>query len=491
MDTAPICQAKSRSGKLLVFLAVLLPVLLSIAGLVLDGGLLMLEGRRAQHAADAAATAAALDLGSVTGDPEATAREAVHDWNGLPGADVHVAIPPDTGPFAGRPGYVEVTVRQPYDSHFLSAAGIADSPTATSRAVAGREAATGPAAVVLLDPDPPEVTLAPLPLSLPSLLPLLGGLEVLGLGRLRVSGAIHVNNAWGGLDENGDPVGDGPSLRHACSCTPLLRLTHVLATDIRVVGGVDNPANYGSTQAGQPSPLRANRRPVADPYAALPAPMVAADPVHVVPTEYGGVSVVNLPLLQPPHVLRPGVYEWIQVVSGRVIFEPGVYIIRGVNPATQIGLSILTGTVQADGVMFYLTNTAGYSPVLGLPDDLDGEAPPPGPGVLTLLPSAVIDVGLLNSRFSPLSAPGSPFDGLLVYQRRQDRRPILIVQQGLLGNSSLSGNVYAKWAHVVLTAHGTHRCAFVCGSLRVLSVLETRIEPLDFLPPAEDVFLVE
>jgi hypothetical protein len=215
------------------------------------------------------------------------------------------------------------------------------------------------------------------------------------------------------------------------------------------------------------------------------------DPINVVATEYGGVSVVNLPLLQPPYVLRPGVYDWIQIVSGRVIFEPGVYIIRGVNPVTQIGLNILTGMIQADGVMFYLTNSAGYTPASGLPDVTDGETAPAGPGVLNLVPSAVIDVGLLNSRFSPLDDPGSPFHGLLIYQRRVDRRPILIVQQALLGSPEIAGNIYAKWAHVLLTANGTFRCAFACGSLRVASVLDTRIDPLSPLPPAFDVFLVE
>ena len=37
-------------------------MLIAIVGLVLDGGLMMNECRRLQHAADAAATAAAMDL---------------------------------------------------------------------------------------------------------------------------------------------------------------------------------------------------------------------------------------------------------------------------------------------------------------------------------------------------------------------------------------------------------------------------------------------
>jgi len=481
-----------RPGKLIVLLAVLLPVLISVAGLVLDGGLLMVKSRETQHASDAAATAAAAALAWNSGEPEQTAHEYVQQFNDMPSAIVDVQTPPSAGSYAGRSGFIEVTVEQPYSAHFLANAGIFGDLSVTTRSVAGAEAATAEAAVVLLDPAPPDITIGSLPLALPSVTPLLGGLEVLGLGRLRVNGAVLVNNTCGGLDENGDQVGESQllGLKHACSCTPLLALTHVLATDIRVVGGVDDPDNYGSIQSGQASPLRANRRAVPDPYAALPTPTVSADSTNVVSTEYGGVTVLTLPL-QAPRVLRPGVYDWIQVIAGRVIFEPGVYIIRSVNPVTQLALNITIGNVQANGVMFYITNSPTFSPSSGLPDSSDGETPPAGPGVLTLVPSALIDVGLLNSQFSGLNDPTSPFDGMLIYQRRRDRRPIVIVQQGLLGNASMSGNVYAKWSHVVLTANGTLNSAFACGSLRVLNVLDLRLAPLDPLPPAYDVFLVE
>ncbi len=65
--------------------------------------------------------------------------------------------------------------------------------------------------------------------------------------------------------------------------------------------------------------------------------------------------------------MTPGVYDWIQVVSGKVVFNPGVYIIRSVNPVTQIGLSVLAGQVSANGVMFYITNTTTYSATSGAP----------------------------------------------------------------------------------------------------------------------------
>src|SRR3954466_445900 len=55
-------RCRRREGKILVMFALLLPVLLGVTGLVIDGGLLMAAQRQAQNAADAAATAAAMDM---------------------------------------------------------------------------------------------------------------------------------------------------------------------------------------------------------------------------------------------------------------------------------------------------------------------------------------------------------------------------------------------------------------------------------------------
>ena len=266
--------------------------------------------------------------------------------------------------------------------------------------------------------------------------------------------------------------------------------TRVRADDVRVVGGVDHPACYGPLTVGDESPLKANRRPVPDPYKSLPAPTLSADPVNVSSTNRGAVTVINLPIL-PPVRLRPGVYDSIQVVTGPVVFEPGVYIIRDVNPLTRIGLTILAGPVTAEGVMFYFTNSPGYSPTTGAPDQSDGETSPGNPGLLTILPSALINGALLQTRFSGLDSPGSPFHGMVMYQRRQDRRPILILGLPLLGSSSFSGNIYAKWGSLILGGTGTYRSAMAVGSLRILDVIDCEIDPIKPLPPASDVFLVE
>lgn len=297
----------TRAANVLVLLAVLLPALLGIVGLVIDGGLMMDEYRALQHATDAAATASAMDLrlGKSTATATATANEFIHVANQLPEASVVVRIPPASGPFAGQAGYVEVEAESHYRSRFMPIVGGMLDNTLRTRAVAGNSNVTTGAAVVVLDPDPADLSIPPLP-GLPALPSLIAGLEVEGLGCFSVDGAVLVNNEWGSVDENGDPSGEAAGPPYGVSCMPVLSTTRLRARDIRVVGGVDDENNYQNFVSGEASPLQANRLPVPDPYAALPVPTTSSDPSNVNATLRGGVTVAGLPLVGPPVTLQPG-----------------------------------------------------------------------------------------------------------------------------------------------------------------------------------------
>jgi Flp pilus assembly protein TadG len=490
------CGGRSRrSGKILVMMAILLPVLCGFAGLVLDSSLLMADFRNLQHASDAAATEAATTLfnGGNTAAATAAAVACIQLENGFADANVQVNIPPSTGPYAGNASYVEVIASEQKSTYFVQVLGALKPPTVRVRSVAGFQPSTAGAAVDVLEANPPGVTINLAPyVSLSQTLPplQLGGLEVLGLGQLQVNGAVLDNNQWGGVDQNGNQVGQSTAPPYGAACMPLLSLTSLSARNIRVVGGVDNPANYGNFTSGQASPLRANQLPVPDPYANLPAPTVAIDPVNVIATTYGGVQVTGLPLITPPTVLNPGVYDWIEVVSGSVVFNPGVYIVRGVNPSTQLALNVVAGTVTANGVMFYVTNTTTYLPTSGAPDASDGNTVAPPPTAMQQIPSVVI-ASLLGSSYSGLNSPASPFNGLLIYQRRLDRRPIVLADQQLLLAGTLQGTVYGKYAQIVFAANGTFDLCLVGGSIRFANILQTMLAPTQPLPPAQDVYLVE
>jgi Flp pilus assembly protein TadG len=483
-----------RRGKVLVAVAVMLPALFAMIALVIDGNGLMGQWQCLQHAADSAAQAAAMDLlkGSASAVAVTTANQYVTRYNPAGNATVVVHIPPQQGAYTGDARFVEVIATQPGQTFFARVVGALATPPLAARSVAGYESTTAGAAVVVLDPSPSPLslpaTLAGVP-SLPSLPSLIGGLEVLGAGNLQVQAAVLVNTTWGGVDQNGDPAGSSPGPPYGIACTPVISATKLLATDIRVVGGVDNPANYASLYAGKPSPLQANKLPVPDPWIDLPVPTTSADPTNVRSDSFGGVQVALLPLQQ--RTLSPGVYDWIEVDSGQVTFTPGIYIVRSVNPISGIALALLGGQVTAVGTTFYITDNASYSPDQGSPDDGDGDNQPPPSAAMTLVPSAVLNIGLPGSTFAAINSPSSPFNGIILFQRRFDRRPIVLVQQQLLGGGSFTGGVYAKWGHVMLVGEGTFNVSVVSGTMRVVELLNCTIAPPSLLPPVQEVFLVE
>ncbi len=81
---------------------------------------------------------------------------------------------------------------------------------------------------------------------------------------------------------------------------------------------------------------------------------------------------------------------------------------------------------------------------------------------------------------------------MLLYQRRNDRRPIVLAATQLIGGGQASGTIYAKWGHVAFVGgSGAYDLRMVCGTLRVLTVFDTTLAPSELLPAAQDVFLVE
>jgi Flp pilus assembly protein TadG len=584
----------------LVTFAILIPSLCGIVGIVIDGGLMMTEHRRLQHATDAAATASATDLrlGKSAAVARTTAENYLKTENGLGDASVVVTIPPSSGPYAGRAGYVQVEAEREYRSKFMQVLNHVFDHTLHTRSVAGVDNVTAQAAIVVLDPNPLDTSvpdsdqLTSIPsastadevvsgmnisqqitslglgsatagivtrltdalrtqideaittatqaaagvVDIPALPTLTGGLEIEGLGTLRVDGAIHVNNEWGGFDENGEAVGSAPGPPYAVACMVALPTTNLRARDLRVTGGVDDPQNYQNFEAGGKSPLQANRLPVNDPFRQLPVPSVTSDSSNVSPNLHdpGHAVVVSLgpasllpsmtqdvvdaalaplsslvrsvvePVVTPvigdmveslltPPALTPGVYESITVVSaGEVKIDPGVYIIRGISPLTHKSLVILGGSVKADGVLFYITDSSAFSAQTGAPDASESSNDAPSNAATSADPSVVLVPALPASNISGLNDANSPFNGMLIYQRRLDRRPIVLGATQLIGGGNISGTVYSKWGHIIFQGGlGSYDLRFVTGTMRVVTMFDSTIAPTNPLPAAQDVLLVE
>ena len=108
-QTPGAADPNRRTAAILVWFALLLPLLLGITGLVIDAGLLMAAHRHLQNSVDAAAMAGASDLSNGLTEFEAvfTAEQFVKSHHDLANAKVDVFAPPKNGPYAGEDGYVE------------------------------------------------------------------------------------------------------------------------------------------------------------------------------------------------------------------------------------------------------------------------------------------------------------------------------------------------------------------------------------------------
>ncbi|MFP5343339.1 MAG: pilus assembly protein TadG-related protein, partial [Candidatus Limnocylindria bacterium] len=113
-------RARGR-GQIVVLFAGSIVVLLLIAALVFDVGMMLVERRDQQNAADAAALAGARHVLVSATDAETAARRIARA-NGFDDADpdevVNVYIPPIHGRYAGLPGFVEVQIEASRPSIF-------------------------------------------------------------------------------------------------------------------------------------------------------------------------------------------------------------------------------------------------------------------------------------------------------------------------------------------------------------------------------------
>jgi hypothetical protein len=477
-----------RDAAIAVKFALLLPVLIGMLGLVIDSGLMMASHRQTQSAADAAALAYAMDRmrGRSASQASATATTFVTVHNDLvDSTPLTIHEPPQTGPYAGRADFVEVSVTTPIRTNFIQVLGIGANQLVRARAVAGFEAVAAGEGVMVLDPGATP------------------GLSVSGQSTLRVRGSIVVNSAQGGVDENGIAV-DGPSPTPAASAgQPNDSSKGIYAERIDVVGGVDRPAQFKPINPGDPSPLRTRQLGETDPLRSFPVPTVAlgVDKTFRGDVQIGGgnsqgvqpggyVSGVNSIAKQgdvianglhiaaaDDAILHPGVYSSIAIQGGTTYFIPGIYVISA-NKKNQSVFSIsgVSPLVIAEGVMIYNTGH-NYNPDNGNPDSNDGETPPPGNSDLedgAMLGSFSLNRGM---KFSPLDTTKYDYaslyngakhvserlNGMTYYQRRRSKQGLSI--SGNSSDADISGTWYAKWAPLSISGNGSYDAQFIVGSI--------------------------
>ncbi|MCI0456603.1 MAG: pilus assembly protein TadG-related protein [Gemmataceae bacterium] len=475
-------RIQKRSGKVLTLFALLLPVLLGMAGLVIDGGMVMTAQRHAQNAADSAALSAARDLlrGQSKDTATATAQALVQKHNGLADAQVQVNVGPASGPHQGNAQFVEVIVTSPVKTWLIQILGVSGQAV-QGRAVAGYVAVSAGEGIAALDP-------AAVP-----------GLAIAGGATLRVNGRVVANSHGSGVDEKGSTVDLGYP-NYAASTDGSGK---VQARQIRVVGGVDAPANFESLPGETGNPLRAGTLPRPDPLRNLPTPTMANGVPNKFwtqdqdgqllevsnPTSSQDLPGVNVSITDDQtFTFEPGVYSSITVTGGgpgTVTFKPGIYVV-GVLNNSDTALTISTGaTVTGNGVMFYNTGS-NFDVASGSPDSNDGTAL----GTDSTASFGSVTFSGPNMTLTGILDASSPFSGMLLYQRRWNTKSINI--QGNGSQTKLAGTLYARGAQLQLTGPGTFEAQFLAGSISVTGQAQITIDyEGKNLGKSNRVFLVE
>lgn len=480
-----------RAGAILVWFALLLPLLLGITGLVVDAGLLMASHRHLQNSVDAASMAAAKDLANNLSEAEArvTAETFVLMHHDLGNAEIEINIPPLSGPYTGEEGYVEVIAEYETPTIFMQALdSTRTTRAATARAVAGAENVEILDGMLALDPRPSP------------------GLTVTGNAQLSSSGRIIVNSEGGGFGSDGQRLANGgPSFGAFVS-----PFAGVKAQEVYLVGGVNNAGVIQNIDGSPDSPLKTGQLPVSDPLMNLPTPNIANGVVNIrrgsvvatatsmslnnssdtsvsanfIRTEASGEQTM---------VLHPGIYESIDITGGKVSFRPGIYVMAARTTSTY-SVRISDGEIEADGIMFYNTRE-GYDPLTGQPDASDGTFVPDVAGaeqgqirINAALGFSGIDT--LTHNYGELSLQISQFNGMFIYQRRSN--PATIQIQGFTSENTFSGAVYAKWAKLRLPAGGVLNSQIVVGTISIPGHgdLHVKYDGEDLIQSL-DVYLVE
>ncbi len=296
---------KDRSGALLIYTALALPVLLGAAGLSTDVVLWYLQKRAVQTATDSAAISGAYELartGGTTAVAQAVVNGAtVNGYDSSTGDALTFHAPPTSGAFAGDGDAIEVFIERPVRMFFTSL--FLNGPVAVeARAVAAIDLLD--TCVWVLDPTSSSA--------------------------LKVAGGAQVELGCGIMVNSSDTQALTQSGTTSC----------LVASKMKVVGGF-------SGDCVKPGPIT-GVSPRPDPLAALePPPHGGCD--HTGKIQIGAGQVVTL---------SPGVYcGSIEAIEDGVInFEPGLYVLDGA------GLKVSgQGTVIGDGVTFHLTENSGTS----------------------------------------------------------------------------------------------------------------------------------
>jgi Flp pilus assembly protein TadG len=291
----------SERGQAIPLLALLLIILIGLAGLVVDGGQLTMQYRASQNAADAAALAAADQITNGYTETQATTlATTVAQSNQIPAADLSIAYYDSSGAQTTTPASVAsvtATVTHSFSTLFLPIVGINSGHVAAAATVTVTQGSASACVVCVMSTGNTS-----------------SALDLGGNGSLSLSGG---NVSVASSSTSAISVGSNASLT-------------VSSGNTYVVGGV---SGSGSAHVS-PTPLHVSS--VSDPLSSVP-----------VPTVTGAKTCC-------PSPLTPGIYSSISISgNSSVTMSSGTYVVTG-------GISVSgNGSLTGHNVTIYLA-CSGY-----------------------------------------------------------------------------------------------------------------------------------
>ena len=452
----PEIDRSGERGQILVLFAGGLVALLLVAALAFDVGMMLVERRDEQNAADAAALAGARHVLADHVAAEAAARH-IADLNGYQDSDpnevVNVYIPPIHGRFAGLPDFIEVQIEATRPSIFGGVIGKANWPIGALAVATNGQNLTFPFSMLALNKTACKA------------------IAVSGGGDVESQESIQSNS-------NGADCAPGAPYGFSRTGGSTINVVAPTAT-CRVVGMLQDAGSSGTMTCTKsensfalPDPLRNLPHPAKP---ALAPPMVYAGTSSPAPTPYpncpGGTPAPNeaSPALckipatggnsNEPWILYPGLYPGgLKVDKQRTVYlMPGIYWIGGGGVDIGGDGSIVTIGTETDATPDVTTNTCATATTL---DDLCG-------GVMLFnskLPAATGGPFILNTSGAkmklasldlPTSDPDAIYNHVTIFQDRTITDPVTINgSASSSGGTMVEGIVYVPGAQIKLLGNG-------------------------------------
>ena len=431
-------RLSDASGQVLVLFAGSLVALLIIAALAFDVGMMLLERRDEQNAADAAALAGARFLPASGSDARAAAQR-IALANGFDDADasevVNIHIPPIHGVYAQMPGFIEVQIQATRPSIFGGIIGQAAWPVGVFAVATNKQDLHFTFSMLALDPT------------------MCKAIQVSGTGQINSVGSIQSNS-----------TGEECSGRISFSRTGGSTITTGEDVYCRAVGTIQDQGSgsFGNChRAGDsfalPDPLRNLDEPTKPALAASMVYVGTTTPAPPIPKNCPGSTTAPPSETSPgtcklaqtgayngtQWILYPGLYPGgLEVTANTIAYlMPGIYWICGGGLRVATGGSIFTILTETDAKPLVADATWGGGVMI----------------YNSMLPAAagapiVLDGSAATMKLKPIADEDSDYYMIVFFQDRDLATSVTL--NGSASTTKVEGMIYVPEGQVKLNGNG-------------------------------------